>query len=252
MKRSSIFNPKPITLALIGGLLAVAGCSQAANETSATKPAPVAAAGGQQALKLELPLPTLKGTPEDLPQGPNIEPATDKPPVSFENSQGLTKFMVPGGVKNVASGKKVTSSVPPFTGELSQVTDGQKEAYDDQAVEMKKGSQWVQVDLEKEYPIAAIVVWHDHRYVQLFRDVIIAVSNDPEFKTGVVILYNNDTDNSSGLGLGTDKEYFETRYGRIIDGKSTKARYVRSYSKGGNQSAINTIQEIEVYAPPAK
>jgi hypothetical protein len=197
----------------------------------------------KEPLKLKLPMPTLKGTPEDLPSGPGIEQPLTKPPADF---------IVPKGVVNVAAGKPVTSSVKPFTGELAQVTDGDKEAFDDQAVETKKGTQWVQIDLGGSAAIAAIAIWHDHRYVQLFRDVIVQVSDDPEFKTGVTTLYNNDTDNSSGLGIGTDKEYFEGRYGRVVDGKNTKGRYVRSYTKGSNQSAINTIQEIEVYAPPVK
>src|SRR5436190_21713776 len=69
-------------------------------------------------LTLKLPLHTLKGTPEDLPTGPNIEPPSDKAP---------TPIQVPKGVKNVAAGKPVTSSVPPFLGELSQITDRKKE-----------------------------------------------------------------------------------------------------------------------------
>ena len=83
-------------------------------------------------------------------------------------------------------------------------------------------------------------------------DVIVQVSDDPEFKTGVTTLFNNDTDNSSGLGVGKDREYFETRYGKIVDGKGTKARYVRSCLKGGSLSALNCWQEVEVFALPAK
>ena len=56
--------------------------------------------------------------------------------------------------------------------------------------------------------------WHDHRYVQAMHDVIIQVSDDPEFKQSVTTLFNNDTDNSTGLGPGTDREYFETAEGR--------------------------------------
>ncbi len=206
-------------------------------------PAALRAAEGQEPLKLQLPMPTLKGTPEDLPKGANIEPMSDKPPAPF---------LVPAGVKNVALGKKVTSSVTPFTGELAQITDGLKEAFDDQAVEFKKGTQWVQVDLGEPYKIYAVAVWHDHRYIQLFKSVIVQVSDDPDFKASVTTLFNNDTDNSSGLGIGTDKQYFETRYGRVIDGKGAVGRYVRSYTKGSSQSAINVHQEIEVYALPAK
>src|SRR5213075_1724606 len=125
-------------------------------------------------LKLDLPLHTLKGTPEDLPAGPNVEPLSD---------------------------------VAPYLGELSRITDGKKEAVDDDAVEFRKGTQWVQVDLGQSFAIHAIAMWHDHRYVQVVHDVILQVSDDPEFKSGVTTLYNNDTDNSSGLGVGTDREY---------------------------------------------
>ena len=152
-----------------------------------------------QPLKLKLPAHTLKGTPEDLPAGPNIEPPSDKPP---------TPLQVPAGVMNVAAGKPVTSSVPPFLGELRQITDGKKQPSDEDAVEFKKGLQWVQVDLGQSFAIHAVAMWHDHRYVQAMHDVILQVSDVPEFKTGVTTLYNNDTDNSAGLGIGTDREYF--------------------------------------------
>jgi hypothetical protein len=154
-------------------------------------------------------------------------------------------------VQNVALHKTVTASVKPFTGELNQLTDGKKEAFDYDTVEMKKGSQWIQVDLGEEFSIYAIVMWHDHRYIQVMHDVIVQVSDDPEFKNGVITLFNNDVDNSSGLGVGMDREYFETHVGRIVDGKGTKGRYVRAYTKGGSLSALNCWQEIEVYALPA-
>jgi hypothetical protein len=197
----------------------------------------------KEALKLELPAPTLKGTPEDLPKGPSIEPLSDKP---------RPPFMAPKGVRNVALGKPVTSSVKPFTGELSQITDGKKEAFDSDAVEFKKGSQWIQVDLGDSYAIYAIAMWHDHRYIQIMRDVIVQVSDDPEFKTNVQTLFNNDTDNSSHLGVGTDREYFETHQGRLIDAKGIKARYLRGFTNGSTSSALNCWQEIEVYALPAR
>ncbi len=196
-----------------------------------------------QPLVLQLPGPTMKGTPEDLPKGPNIEPISDKPP---------PPLMVPKGVQNVALGKPVTSSVAPFTGELSQITDGKKEPTDDDAVEMKKGTQYVQVDLGAPYSIQAIAIWHDHRYVQVMHDVIVQVSNDPQFKSNIQTHFNNDTDNSSGLGAGTDREYFETKFGKTIEGKGVKARYVRGYTKGSTSSAFNCWEEIEVYALPAK
>ncbi len=193
-------------------------------------------------LPLQLPLPTLKGTPDDLPSGPNIEKPPEKP---------RAPFMAPKGVVNVAAGKKVTSSVDKlYTGTLPQITDGKKEAYDEQVVEMRKGTQWVQIDLEKEYPISAIVIWHDHRWLQVFHDIVVQAADDPEFTQNVRTLFNNDFDNSSGLGIGTDKEYFENHEGKLIDTKGAKARYLRFYSKGSTLSAYNVYQEIEVYALP--
>jgi hypothetical protein len=194
-------------------------------------------------LVLKLPAHTVKGTPEDLPSGPNIEPPpkTAPPPIQ-----------VPAGVRNVAAGKKVTSSVAPYSGELTQVTDGKREPYDEDVVEFKKGTQWVQVDLGEPFEIHAIAIWHDHRLLQAMHDVVIQLADDPEFKTGVTTVFNNDTDNSSKLGVGTDREYFELEFGRVIPVKGVKARYVRSYIKGSSLTAINCWQEIEVYALPAK
>jgi len=202
-----------------------------------------AADAATEPLKLNLPAHTLKGTPEDLPVGPNVEPPPTKAPATPP---------VPKGVVNVAAGKTMTSSVPPFLGELSQITDGKREAFDEDAVEFKKGTQWAQVDLGQSFQIHAVAMWHDHRYVQAMHDIVLQVSDDPEFKAGVTTLFNNDTDNSSGLGVGTDREYFELHYGRAVAAKGVKARYVRGYSKGGSLSALNCWQEIEVYALPAK
>jgi len=214
-------------------LLAHAACPNLSGADGTTK----------QALVLDLPAPTLKGTPEQLPSGPNIEANSDKPAAAL---------LVPAGVKNIALNKPARTSVSPFSGEATQLTDGQKEAFDYDTVEMKKGTQWVQVDLGQSFPLQAIALWHDHRYIQVVHDVIVQVSDDPEFKTGVTTLFNNDTDNSSGLGVGTDREYFERHFGRVLDGKGTKARYVRGYSRGSHLSALNCWQEIEVYALPAK
>ena len=215
----------------------------AALECAAISVGCAADAKNTEPLKLSLPEPTTKGTPVDLPKGSNIEPFVDKEPAAHQ---------VPKGTKNVADGKPVTSSVKPFAGELNQITDGKKEAFDYDAIDMKKGTQWVQVDLGRAHNIYAVAMWHDHRYLQVMHDVIVQVSEDPEFKTGVTTLFNNDTDNSSDLGLGTDREYFESKYGRVVDGKGTKARYVRGYTKGGSMSALNCWQELEVYALPAK
>jgi hypothetical protein len=196
-------------------------------------------------LPLKLPLPTLKGTPEDLPKGAHIEPLADKP---------RPPFLAPKGARNVALNKKVTSSDRnPITGQLSQITDGDKEAFDDRVVEMRKGVQWVQVDLGEACEIYAVVIWHDHRVIQAFRSVVVQAADDPDFTENVTVLFNNDIENIAGLGIGSDRQYFETLQGKLIPAKnSLRTRYLRFYSRGSNSSALNCYQEIEVYGQPVK
>ena len=52
--------------------------------------------------------------------------------------------------------------------------------------------------------------------------------------------------------ITTDREYFETHEGKLIDAKGVKARYLRFYSKGSTESALNEYTEIEVYGRTAK
>jgi len=89
----------------------------------------------------------------------------------------------------------------------------------------------------------------------VYHDVIVQVSDDPEFKTGVQTLFNNDQQNTAGLGLGAEREYFEnplTGAGKLIDAKGLPARYIRCYSKGSTDSALNSYIEVEAYGLPAK
>jgi hypothetical protein len=47
--------------------------------------------------------------------------------------------------------------------------------------------------------------------------------------------------------VGTDREFFETFEGKLINATGVKARYVRTYSKGSSESALNEYTEVEVY-----
>ena len=108
------------------------------------------------------------------------------------------------------------------------------------------------MDLGAPSELFAIVIWHAHNSAKVYHDVIVQASNDPEFKKDVKTIFNNDQDNTSGLGAGTDREYFETNEGKLINAKGAKARYLRFYSKGSTESALNEYTEIEVYGRPAK
>ena len=162
-------------------------------------------------------------------------------------------FLAPPGTTNVALGKPVTSSdEEPIIGEIEMITDGDKEAADGSYVELGTFLQHVTIDLEAMYEIYAVAVWHYHQYPQVYFDVIVQAADDSDFITNVRTLFNNDTNNTAGLGVGTDKHYVETNKGELIDAKGTKARYIRLYSNGNNNTDLNHYIEVEVYGKAIK
>jgi hypothetical protein len=159
--------------------------------------------------------------------------------------------MVPAGTVLLSRGKPVTSSDSlPVIGELDFVTDGDKSGVDGSYVELGPGRQWVQIDLGRPDTLQGIVVWHFHSQARVYHDVVVQVSDDPAFKTGVRTLFNNDHDNSSGLGAGSDHAYVETHEGRLIPAEGVRARYVRLYSNGNTTDELNDYCEVEVYGQP--
>ena len=214
--------------------------------TPATKPAVKPAAGNLVPIPLVLPKPRFSGTPKNLPPGTRVKvtkgPTKPRPP-----------FKAPKGVKNVALKKPVTASdMEPVIGTLDLVTDGSKEAVEDAYVELGPEVQWVQVDLEAVYKIYAVVLWHEHKDPRVYHDVVIQVADDKDFITNVRTIYTNDHDNSAGLGLGKEWEFFETNAGHLVDAKGIQARYIRCYSNGSTADDLNRYTELEVYALPGK
>ena len=197
-------------------------------------------------LPVVLPPPAMKGTPQTMPTNTTALPLSD---------QAVAPFLAPRGVTNVALGKPVSSGDSLLIGgELKQITDGKKQAFEENVVTLRRGLRWVQIDLQGEYKLYAVVLWHDFTTPVVYRDVIVQLSDDPEFKTGVHTIFNNDQRNSSGLGMGSDREYFEnslTGAGKIIDAQGIPARYIRCYSKGSTDNALNTYIEVEAYGLPA-
>jgi hypothetical protein len=201
------------------------------------------ATGGLAPIELELPKPMFVGTPQDT-RVENLEKPTGKP---------RPPFLAPAGTKNFAQGKPVTSSdEEPIIGEIEMITDGDKEAADGSYVELGPFTQHVTIDLESACNIYAIVAWHYHKQARVYYDVVVQVADDADFITNVRTLFNNDIDNSSGLGVGKDMHYTETNEGRLIDAKGVKARYVRLYSKGNTSNDLNHYIEVAVYGKPAQ
>jgi hypothetical protein len=193
-------------------------------------------------LKTQLPRPLFVGTPVPL-NVPNLEP-----PLKGKRPD----FLVPVGTINLAKGKKVTASDDsPVVGTLDLVTDGDKAGDEGSWVELGPGKQWVQIDLAKNANIYAILIWHFHSQARVYRDVVVQVSDDPTFKSGVSTVFNNDFKGELGLGSGKDLNYVETYQGKLIDTKGVKGRYVRLYSNGNTTNKLNDYIEVEVWGKPA-
>ena len=206
-------------------------------------PAAMAQDPGKEILKITLPKPMFVGTPKNI-RTSNLETITGKP---------RGPFMVPIGTVLLSAGKPVTASdKEPVIGEVAFVTDGKKSGEDGYYVELGPMLQWVQIDLGKTQELQAIVAWHYHSQARVYRDVVVQVSDDKDFISGVTTVFNNDHDNTSGLGAGKDKEYIETFDGKLFDPKGVKARYVRLTSGGNTSNDMNHYVEVEVYGIPAK
>ena len=194
-------------------------------------------------LEIRLPKPQFVGTPTNLAV-PNLEKPLGRP---------RPPFLAPAGTKNVAFQKPVSSSdEQPTIGELSMVTDGDKDASEGSYVELGPKVQFVTIDLKAMHTIYAIVVWHFHKQPVVYNDVIVQIADDPDFVSNVNTVFNNDIDNSAGRGVGKDMSYIETAEGKLIDAKGVQGRYVRLYSRGNNANELNHYIEVEVYGKPVK
>lgn len=152
---------------------------------------PLAQAADTIPLTTTIPPEKIEGTPIEI-KVPNLKPAASKAP----------EIQVPAGTVLLSKGKPVTASDDfPIIGDLPYITDGEKEAGEGYFLELANGLQWVQIDLEQEAAIQALWVWHYHSQRRAYHDVIIQISNDPAFATGVTTIFNNDFDNSASSAL---------------------------------------------------
>ena len=194
--------------------------------------------GLAEPLVTDLPKPQFITTPRNIKPYPMLE--------KYETTPRPT-FLIARGCTNQARGKPVTSSDSlPIIGEIDYVTDGDKEGMDGSYVELGPGLQWVQIDLGRRCRLYAILLWHRHTEGCVYHDVVVQVSDDPDFIKGVTTVYNNDYDNSAGLGLGRDLEYIEDHQGRLIDAAGVGGRYVRLYSAGSIDDDMNQIGRAHV------
>lgn len=194
-------------------------------------------------LKLELPSPVFQGTPRDLPEGLDVEPLSEKP---------RPPLMVPPGLSNLAAGLTPSASdTNAKPADLKKITDGDKDAFEASIVLLRRGVQHITLDLGGPAELHALVVWHAHDSPKVVRGVVVQIADDAEFTRNVRTLFNNDAENRAGQGAGTDRQFFQTHEGRLIPANGETARFVRFYSRGSTESALNEYTEVEVWGRPA-
>jgi hypothetical protein len=215
------------------GALVLFGALAAFSTARADQPAMVQ-------LKTSVPPPLFTDTPEPFSGIPNMAPS--------QAAKAKTVVMVPATAVNLAKGKPATSSDnEPTLGDMSMLTDGVKEGDEGNYIELRKGKQWVQIDLGKSASIYAVVVWHFFSQARVYHGVVVQISDDPNFVQNVKTVFNNDYNNSLGFGVGKDYSYIESNEGKTIDTKGTQGRYVRLYSNGNTTNEMNHYIEVEVW-----
>ena len=185
---------------------------------------------------------------------PQYKPDAVTPPHLRKEEKKRPPLRVVRGLKNMAMYKPVTADKKPTVGELEQVNDGIKTSGRFDFVE---GPTWVQVDLKAPVSIRAIAVWHFYKNPVIYDDVIVRIADDADFTRNVRTLFNNDHDNSSGLGKGKDTAFISRWWSELIDARGPDrtgavARFVRLYTRQSAAGKRPRYVELAVYGLPAE
>ena len=198
-------------------------------------------------------------TPDQVTRATPGYPKGFVPPPNLRKLDKRADFMVPEGLVNLAQGCPVTlvdGNPDGISGALSRITDWNKKSNEDDYVEFLPNDmlQTIQIDLGAEREVVCVVIWHYYKNAVVYRDVIVQCAEDADMKTNHAILFNNDYDNSAGLGKGTDQPYFAGWWGEIVDARphgrltnGRRARYVRVSTCGGEAGEDTRFVEIAVY-----
>ena len=187
---------------------------------------------------------TAEGPVEEPAENPNPENLAFQKPVTAGNMENGT---LQNNLEKIVDG--ITASEDANNVEFTPANGAQEE------------KAYVTVDLEQSYDLSEVKFYsfttHDYPgYYRINHNTVVMVSNDPNFQDeSTKIIYNNDSDNSMGFGVGTDAEEQNTPSGKsIVFDKPVNARYIRYYQDGagqwptpGEKPGILSLVELEAY-----
>ncbi|MGO4180551.1 glycoside hydrolase family 18 protein [Paenibacillus sp. TAF43_2] len=146
--------------------------------------------------------------------------------------------------QNIAAGKTPTSNASLVNASLA--TDGASNN-SNAFTEAGTGKKYIQIDFGGSYYVNKIMLWHYFADSRTYKDVIVKLSENSAFSSSTTV-FNNDADNSSSQGAGSDAEYAESAAGKTIVFNPVKARYLRIYSNGSSINAYNHYVEIQTWS----
>jgi hypothetical protein len=145
--------------------------------------------------------------------------------------------------QNVAAGKTPTSNATLVNASL--LTDGVSNN-SNSFTEAGTGKKYIQIDFGASYYLNKVLLWHYYADGRTYKDVVVKLSENAAFSSSATV-FNNDADNSSSQGAGTDAEYAETAAGKTIAFNPVKARYLRIYSNGSSTNTYNHFVEAQAW-----
>lgn len=160
---------------------------------------------------------------------------------------GVTRTNLSAGIAPTFSSS--ASDPPP-----SKLTNGNTASTDYVTVGSPDQLVYAQIDLGALKDISQIKMWHFYTDGRTYKDVVVQLSQTSDFSSYVTTVFNNDKDNSSGQGYGSDAEYAESANGKTLTFAPVTARYARFWSKGNSVNTNSNYVELQIFgsAPIAK
>lgn len=141
-------------------------------------------------------------------------------------------------LENLALGKPVTGSGGIGQGAYELLTDGQTES--DPCLD---GPTWVQIDLQGQFWIDTIKLWHYYVDGRTYHDNKVALSDSGDFLGEEIVVFDTN---------GGDDEYPETAEGKTITFDPIEAQYIRAWVGGSTANQWSHWVELQAFliGPP--